>query len=163
MCLTYSATYWLMKGKTRRLHRTASKPENSEERGLTRGRKEKMPKLSAKLQTQLMKTATLIIFVFVLSLLPFWSFTVIGRYCKTCTKERWYIACYRFSIPILYSNSAFNPLLYAWRMRTYRRSFQALFTGLKRDYLRESSSADKTRRDEICLRDINFHQDESNL
>ena len=31
-------------------------------------------------------------------------------YCKTCTKERWYIACYRFSIPILYSNSAFNPL-----------------------------------------------------
>ena len=162
VCLTYSATYWLMKGKTRRLHRTASK-QNSEERGLTRGRKEKMPKLSAKLQTQLMKTATLIIFVFVLSLLPFWSFTVIGRYCKTCTKERWYIACYRFSIPILYSNSAFNPLLYAWRMRTYRRSFQALFTGLKRDYLRESSSADKTRRDEICLRDINFHQDESNL
>lgn len=161
VCLTYCATYWLMKRKTKRLHRSASK-QNSE-RGSKRGRKEKIPKQSAKLQTQLMKTATLIIFVFVLSLLPFWSFTIIGRYCKRCTKERWYIACYRFSIPILYSNSAFNPLLYAWRMRTYRRSFQALFNGKKRDYLRESSSVDKTRREETCLRDTNFHHDESNL
>ena len=160
VCVTYTSTYWLMKSKTKRLHRHESVGKEPPETGSMR-RKENVLKQSAKLQTQLMKTARLIIFVFALSLLPFWSFTIIGRYCKSCTKERWYIACYRFSIPILYSNSALNPLLYAWRMRPYRRSFQALFRGKQNDYA-NSSSVDKTLRNETCVRNTNFH-DETKL
>ena len=85
-------------------------------------RKDEYPKNPKNFRIELMKTAMLINFVFVLSLVPFWSLTIIGRYCKSCKQEKWYIASYRFSIPILYSNSAFNPILYAWRMQPYRRS-----------------------------------------
>ena len=120
VCFTYCASCWLMKQKAKRL-----KTHDA--------RKKKIPRQSTKVQTQLTKTATLIILVFILSLLPFWSLTVVARYCKGCAKESWFIACYRFSIPILYSNSALNPLLYAWRMRSYRRSFIALFTDVRRE------------------------------
>lgn len=131
MCFTYCAAYCLMKTMAERVHRQRGDSENKyRERGSTR--KEKMSKQSAELQKQLMKTASLIIIVFVLSLVPFWSFTAIRRYCKGCSEQKWFIAGYRFSIPILYSNSGLNPLLYAWRMRPYRRSFQALF-GSKRN------------------------------
>ena len=128
MCFTYCATYCLMKIKAERVYRQRGNTEDKHrERGSTRTRKEKMSKQSAEMQKQLMKTASLIIIVFALSLVPFWSFTAIRRYCKGCVEKKWFIAGYRFSIPILYSNSALNPLLYAWRMRPYRRSFQALF------------------------------------
>ena len=127
MCFTYCATFCLMKIRAKRVHRQRDGSGNTHrERGSMR--KEKMAKQSAEMQKQLMKTAFLIITVFTLSLVPFWSFTVIHRYCKGCTEQKWFIAGYRFSIPIAYSNSALNPLLYAWRMRPYRRSFQALFT-----------------------------------
>lgn len=130
MCFTYIAAYCLVKRKAEMLHQQRSLQRHEsgykyQERGA--GKKEKMSKKSAELQKQLMKTASLIILVFVISLVPFWSFTAIRRYCKGCADQRWFIAGYRFSIPILYSNSALNPLLYAWRMRPYRRSFQALF------------------------------------
>ena len=114
VCVTYCTTYWVLKDKTKRLHRLHSANKATKE-----GR---VSKKSEKLQIELMKTAMLIIFVFVLSLVPFWSLTIIGRYCKSCKQEKWYIASYRFSIPTLYSNSAFNPILHAWRMQAYRRS-----------------------------------------
>ena len=114
LSFTYCASCWLMKQKAKRLKTHDARKEKS-----------------TKVQTQLTKTATLIILVFILSLLPFWSLTVVARYCKSCAKESWFIACYRFSIPILYSNSALNPVLYAWRMQSYRRTFVALFTGVR--------------------------------
>ena len=160
VCVTYCTAYWVMKGKTKRLHRLGSAKKTPESGSMRQ--QEKMSKQSAKLQTQLMKTATLIIFVFALSLLPFWTFTIIGRYCKNCSQERWYIACYRFSIPILYSNSAFNPLLYAWRMRPYRRSFQAVF-GWEKRACPPSSSFEKTLRHETFVRVSNFNGDETKL
>ena len=159
VCFTYSTTYWVMKRKTKRLHRLRILNKAPEQGPMLQ--REIMAKQSEKLQTQLMKTAMLIIFVFVLSLLPFWSLTIIGRYCKSCIQEKWFIACYRFSIPILYSNSAFNPLLYAWRMRPYRRSFQALF-GRRQDSPKNSSFAEKTLKNETCLRISNFN-DETKL
>lgn len=161
VCITYCASYWLMQSKTKGLYRSASK--QVAQRGSMGEQKDKTTRLSAKLQAQLMKTATLIIMIFVLSLLPFWSFTIIGRYCKGCKHEKWYIACYRFSIPILYSNSALNPLLYAWRMRPFRRSFQALFTGERRLLSRGSSSVEKTLKDETCARHTNVYHDETKL
>ena len=108
VCVTYYTTYWVLKDKTKRLHRLHSANKTTKE-----GR---VSKKSEKFQIELMKTATLINFVFVLPLVPFWSLTIIGRYCKSCKQEKWYIASYRFSIPVLYSKSAFNPILYAWRM-----------------------------------------------
>lgn len=134
---TYCAACCLMKIKAERVYRQREgSGYRRRERGSTR--KEKMSKQSAEMQKQLMKTATLIIIVFVLSLVPFWSFTAIRRYCKGCTEQKWVIAGYRFSIPILYGNSALNPLLYAWRMRPYRRSFEILF-GKKRNCDRRAS------------------------
>ena len=126
MSFTYCATCYLMKIQAERMYRQREGSGNKrQERGSTR--KEKMSKQSAEMQKQLMKTASLIIIVFSLSLVPFWSFTAVRRYCKDCSEQKWFIAGYRFSLPILYSNSALNPLLYAWRMRPYRRSFQTLF------------------------------------
>ena len=137
MCFTYCATCCLMKKKAERVYRQRDGSGNTHlERGSTR--KVKMSKQSAEMQKELMKTASLLIIVFALSLVPFWSFTAIRRYCKGCTEQKWFIAGYRFSIPIIYSNSALNPLLYAWRMRPYRRSFQALF-GKKRNCERRTS------------------------
>ena len=132
MIFTYSAAYCVMKVKTERLHR---------QRNESLYRKEKVSKQSAELHKQLMITACLIILVFFLSLVPFWVFTTIRRYCKECAPQKWCIAGYRFSIPILYSNSALNPLLYAWRMRPYRQSFLALF-GRKRHCGRRTSRKD---------------------
>ena len=146
VCLTYCSSYWLMQHKSKRLQRKYDL------------RKAKIPKESTKLQTQLMKTATLIVFFFVLSLLPFWSFTIVARYCKSCIKETWFIACYRFSIPILYSNSALNPLLYAWRMRSYRRSFLVLFTGINRDPSRGHAYSSVVRYD-TSVKDTTIHGD----
>ena len=114
VCVTYCTTYWVLKDKTKRLHRLHSANKTTKE-----GR---VSKKSEKLQTELIKTAMLINFVFVLSLVPVWSLTIIGKYCKSCKQEKWYISSYRFSIPILYSNFSFNPILYAWRMQPYRRS-----------------------------------------
>ena len=123
MCFTYCATCCLMRTT---VYRQRGGSDNKHgERGTTR--KGKMSTQLAKMQKKLMKTASLLIIVFALSFVPFWSFTTIGRYCKGCTEQKWFIAGYRLSIPILYSNSALNPLLYAWRMPPYRRSFQALF------------------------------------
>lgn len=126
MCFTYCATCYLMRTTAERVYRQRGGSDNRHrERGTAR--KEKMSTQSAKIQKQLMKTASILVIVFALSLVPFWSFTAIRRYCKGCTEQKWCIAGYRLSIPILYSNSALNPLLYAWRMRPYRRSFKALF------------------------------------
>jgi len=126
MCFTYCANCCLMRTTAERVYRQRGGSNNKHgERGTTR--KGKMSTQSAHMQKQLMKIASLLIIVFALSLVPFWSFTAIRRYCKGCIEQKWFIAGYRLSIPILYSNSALNPLLYAWRMRPYRRSFQALF------------------------------------
>lgn len=164
MCFTYCATYCLMKRKAEKLHRQGSlqRGESGRYKYRERGsvRKEKISKQSTELQKQLMKTACLIILVFVLSLVPFWSFTAIRRYCKGCAEQRWFIAGYRFSIPILYSNSALNPLLYAWRMRPYRRSFQALF-GKKRKYCRKASRESAERREGFVI--VNSFIDETKL
>lgn len=154
VCVTYCTTYWVLKDKTKRLHRVHSANKTTKKEG-------RVSKKSEKLQIELMKTAMLIIFVFVLSLVPFWSLTVIGRYCKSCKQEKWYIACYRFSIPILYSNSAFNPILYAWRMQPYRRSFQAIF-GRRQVSPRNSSFADNTQRNETYVK-VSHAGDESKL
>ena len=108
---TYSAAYYMVLHRHGRLYQ-----------------KEKISRRSAEMQKQLMTTACLIILVFFVSLVPFWVLTTIRRYCKECVHQKWCIAGYRLSIPILYSNSALNPLLYAWRMRPYRQSFQALFS-----------------------------------
>ena len=108
---TYSAAYFIVQYRHGRLYK-----------------KEKISRRSAEMQKQLMTTACLIILVFFVSLVPFWLFTTIRRYCKECVHQKWCIAGYRLSIPILYSNSALNPLLYAWRMQPYRQSFQALFS-----------------------------------
>ena len=138
MSFTYCATCCLMKIKAERMYQQRNGSGNKlRERGSAR--KEKMSKQSAEMQKQLMKTASLIIIVFAISLVPFWSFTAIRRYCKGCTEQKWFIAGYRFSIPVLYSNSALNPLLYAWRMRPYRRSFQVLF-GKKQNCHRRTPS-----------------------
>ena len=144
VCVTYFTTYWLMKNKTMRMRPLGKTTLQAPECGSMRRKKgTEISELSLKLRAHLMKTALLIIFVFVVSLLPFWSFTMIGRYCKSCTKERWFVACYRFSIPVMYINSALNPFLYAWRIRSYRRSFQVLFER-KRDNCRNSRPIDET-------------------
>lgn len=167
MCFTYCGTYYVLKIRAERLHRHGLQSGSiigsnygvSKHRARCSVKKEKMSKQSAELQKQLMKTASLIILVFVLSLVPFWVFTTIRRYCKECSEQRWFIAGYRFCIPILYSNSALNPLLYAWRMRTYRRSFQALF-GRKINCSRRVSRR-ASREESIVM--VNNFIDETNL
>ena len=71
VCVTYCTTYWVLKDKTNRLHRLHSANKTTKE-----GR---VSKKSEKLQIELMNTAMLIIFVFALSLVPFWSLTIIAR------------------------------------------------------------------------------------
>ena len=126
--ITYSAAYFVMKTRANQRRRRNRNHGCQNLKTLSMSsRRKKVSGQSSQVEKQLMKTASLILLVFVVSLLPFWSFTMVGRYCKHCTKYKWFIACYRLSIPVLYSNSGLNPLLYAWRMRLYRASFQSVF------------------------------------
>lgn len=131
---TYSAAYCALLHRHGRLYK-----------------KKKISRRSAEMQKQLMTTSCLIILVFFASLVPFWVFTTIRRYCKECVQQKWFIAGYRFSIPILYINSALNPLLYAWRMRPYRQSFQALFQKSRRvgDRRVKTNTSRRTSQDEL--------------
>lgn len=114
----YATTYILLKKKMLRMNRHIQ-PDNIQ-------RNDELLRLTR--EKKLFVTALLVLFGFVVSFCPWVVVLGVTSYCPACTKESWYFALYRSSIPFLYLNSAFNPLIYAWRIKKYRKSIlKAMF------------------------------------
>ncbi|XP_032221735.2 melanocyte-stimulating hormone receptor [Nematostella vectensis] len=92
-------------------------------------------------ERQLTITSFCILVGFVLSYCPWYAFYWVGTTCPSCLATRWYLACYHLSIPFLYMNSVFNPLLYMWRIPVYCRSIKAVFRGVPVDALAGSTNS----------------------
>lgn len=102
-------------------------------------------RLQIKRECQLGLTAFYIVLGFLFSYCFWFTVVLIGNICPSCKIKSWYSACYRISIPFLYVNSALNPLLYAWRMPKYRRSFLLVLQSFHLVRIRPLSSPKETK------------------
>ena len=80
-----------------------------------------------KREKSLAVTTQLVVFCFVISLLPYLIFAFMALYFPAYREQDWFFAGRRFCIPFVYLNPAANPLIFNFRLAHFRRAFKLVF------------------------------------
>ena len=91
-------------------------------------RQERKRKMERKFAT----TSFLILLFLILSLIPYFTMTIVEIYCESCSDQHWFLALKESCIVFLHFNSVFNPFLASFRIRELKRSC-AIVLGLQRE------------------------------
>ena len=81
-------------------------------------RQEREGKMERKIST----TSFLIVLFLILSLIPYFTITIVGIHCENCSKQRWFLALKESCIVFLCLNSVINPFLASFRINKLKRS-----------------------------------------
>ena len=81
-------------------------------------RQERERKMERKIST----TLFLIVLFLILSLIPYFTITIVGIRCENCSKQRWFLALKESCIVFLCLNSVINPFLASFRINKLKRS-----------------------------------------
>ncbi|XP_032237938.2 cannabinoid receptor 1-like [Nematostella vectensis] len=79
-----------------------------------------------RIEQKLVSTAFIIVLCMVVALVPYLVFVYMEMECPSCIDTEWFFACRRLCVPFLFINSSVNPIIYAWRLEHYRKSFKAM-------------------------------------
>ena len=90
-------------------------------------RQERKRKMERKFAT----TSFLILLFLILSLIPYFTMTIVEIYCESCSGQHWFLVLKESCIVFLHFNSVFNPFLASFRIRELKRSC-AIVLGLQR-------------------------------
>ena len=91
-------------------------------------RQERKRKMERKFAT----TSFLILLFLILSLIPYFTMTIVEIYCESCSGQHWFLVLKESCIVFLHFNSVFNPFLASFRIRELKRSC-AIVLGLQRE------------------------------
>ena len=91
-------------------------------------RQERKRKMERKFAT----TSFLILLFLILSLIPYFTMTIVEIYCESCSGQHWFLVLKESCIVFLHFNSVFNPFLASFRVRELKRSC-AIVLGLQRE------------------------------
>ena len=75
-----------------------------------------------KMETKFAITSFLILLFLILSLIPYFTITIIGIHCESCSEQHWFLALKESSIVFLFLNSVINPFLASFRISELRKS-----------------------------------------
>ena len=90
-------------------------------------RQERKRKMERKFAT----TSFLILLFLILSLIPYFTMTIVEIYCESCSGQHWFLVLKESCIVFLHFNSVFNPFLASFRISELKRSC-AIVLGLQR-------------------------------
>ena len=76
-----------------------------------------------------MRTVLLVLAVFLALWIPFLSIDLIVVQCETCRNENFRLAR-DITLSLVYFNSGINPVIYAWRVKVFRRAFMRVLSVL---------------------------------
>ena len=96
-------------------------------------RQEREGKMERKIST----TSFLILLFLILSLIPYFTITIVEIHCENCSGQNWFLALKESCIAFLHLNSVINPFLASFRISELKRSC-AIVLGLQRQ-LNETS------------------------
>ncbi|XP_029205939.2 G-protein coupled receptor 26-like [Acropora millepora] len=94
---------------------------------LNERRQERKRKMERKFAT----TSFLILLFLILSLIPYFTMTIVEIYCESCSGQHWFLVLKESCIVFLHFNSVFNPFLASFRISELKRSC-AIVLGLQR-------------------------------
>ena len=76
-----------------------------------------------------MRTVFLVLVVFLALWIPFLSIDLIIVQCETCRNENFHLAR-DITLSLVYFSSGINPVIYAWRVKVFRRAFMRVLSVL---------------------------------
>ena len=75
-----------------------------------------------KMESKFAMTSFLIILFLILSLIPYFTITIVGIHCESCSEQHWFLALKESSILFVFLNSVVNPFLASFRINELKRS-----------------------------------------
>ena len=84
-----------------------------------------------KMERKICTTSFLILLFLILSLIPYFTITIVEIHCGSCSKQNWFLALKESCIAFLHLNSVINPFLSSFRINELERSC-AIVLGLQR-------------------------------
>ena len=129
--IAYLGIFFFLKRESRIVHQTQiTVPMGS---SLNDRRQEREGKMERKIST----TSFLIVLFLILSLIPYFTITIVEIHCESCSEQNWLLALKESCIAFLHLNSVINPFLASFRVSELKRSC-AIVLGLQRQ-LNETS------------------------
>ena len=123
--IAYLGIFFFLKKQSRIVHQTQiTVPVGS---SLNDRRQERERKMERKIFT----TSFVIVLFLIVSFIPYFTITTFRIRCKSCSKQRWFLALKESCIVFLCLNSVINPFLASFRINELKRSC-AIVLGLRR-------------------------------
>ena len=92
-----------------------------------------------KMERKISTTSFLILLFLIISLIPYFTITIVEIHCGSCSKQNWFLALKESFIVFLHLNSVINPFLASFRINELKRSC-AIVLGLQRQANETSSN-----------------------
>ena len=86
-----------------------------------------------KMESKFAMTSFLIILFLILSLIPYFTITIVGIHCESCSEQHWFLALKESSIPFVFLNSVVNPFLASFRINELKRSCMIVLRWQRQD------------------------------
>ena len=100
---------------------------------------ERRQEREGKMERKFATTSFLILLFLIVSLIPYFTITIVEIHCESCSKQHWFLAVKESCIVFLFLNSAINPFLASFRISELKRSC-AIVLGLQRQVIETTSS-----------------------
>ena len=84
-----------------------------------------------KMERKICTTSFLILLFLILSLIPYFTITIVEIHCGSCSKQNWFLALKESCIAFLHLNSVINPFLSSFRINELKKSC-AIVLGFQR-------------------------------
>ena len=92
---------------------------------------ERRQQREGKMERKFATTSFLILLFLILSLIPYFTITIVEIHCESCSEQDWFLALKQSCIVFLYLNSFVNPFLASFRINELKKSC-AIVLGLER-------------------------------
>ena len=100
--------------------------------GMSSSLNDRLQERKRKMERKFATTSFLILLFLILSLIPYFTMTIVEFYCESCSGQHWFLVLKESCIVFLHFNSVFNPFLASFRVRELKRSC-AIVLGLQRE------------------------------
>ena len=83
------------------------------------------------MERKISTTSFLILLFLILSLIPYFTITIVEIHCESCSKQNWFLALKESGVAFLHLNSVINPFLASFGISELKKSC-AIVLGLQR-------------------------------
>ena len=94
---------------------------------------EKRQERKRKMESKFAMTSFLVLLFLILSLIPYFTITIVGIHCESCSEQHWFLALKESSIAFLFLNSVINPFSASFRISELKKSCVIVFGWQRHD------------------------------